>query len=122
MSNILTLLWLSLSVSLLDVDNALYMTSVVDRLPPEKQRSAIRLGLVIELIARLGMVVVFGFIASGTEVLFEIAGIAFTAETLSLLAAGIFLLIHSPKNPPLIASLATLALRTLFFLPCQFLV
>ena len=95
MSNLLTLLRLSLSVSLLDVDNALYMTSVVDRLPPEKQRSAIRLGLVIEFIARLGMVVLFGFIASGTEVLFEIAGIAFTAETLSLLAAGIFLLIHS---------------------------
>lgn len=41
------------------------------------------------------MVIIFGFIASGTELLFEIAGIAFTAKTLSLLAAGIFLLIHS---------------------------
>jgi predicted tellurium resistance membrane protein TerC len=95
MAHLLTLLRLSLSVSLLDVDNALYMTSVIDQLPPEKQKKAIRWGLVIEFIARLGMVLVFGFIASGTEVLFEIAGIAFTTETLSLLAAGIFLLIHS---------------------------
>jgi spore maturation protein CgeB len=44
------------------------------------------------------MVFVFGIIASGTEVFFEIAGIAFTAETLSLLAAGIFLLSHSTKD------------------------
>jgi predicted tellurium resistance membrane protein TerC len=98
MTQLLTLFRLSLSVSLLDVDNALYMTSVIDQLPPEKQKKAIRWGLVIEFLARLGMVFVFGFIASGTEVLFEIAGIAFTAETLSLLAAGIFLLIHSTKD------------------------
>jgi predicted tellurium resistance membrane protein TerC len=71
------------------------MTSVIDQLPPEKQQKAIRWGLVIEFLARLGMVFLFGFIASGTEVLFEIGDIAFTAETLSLLAAGIFLLIHS---------------------------
>lgn len=44
MAQLLTLLRLSLSVSLLDVDNALYMTSVIDPLPPKKQKKAIRWG------------------------------------------------------------------------------
>ena len=91
MAQLLTLLQLSISVTLLDVDNALYMTSAVDQLSSEHKQRAIRLGLLIEFLARMVMVLIFGFIASGTEVLFELIGIEFTAETISLLAAGIFL-------------------------------
>jgi predicted tellurium resistance membrane protein TerC len=98
MSQLFTLLQLSLSVTLLDVDNALYMTSAVDQLPPDQKKKAIRLGLLIEFLARLVMVLVFGFIASGTDVLFEIFGIEFTAETISLLAAGIFLFVRTTRE------------------------
>lgn len=98
MAQLLTLLQLSLSVTLLDVDNALYMTSAVDQLSPEQKKKAIRWGLLIEFLARLVMVVIFGFIASGTEVLFEIFGIEFTAETISLLAAGIFLFVRTIRE------------------------
>ena len=98
MANLLTLLRLGFSTTLLDVDNALYMTSAVDPLPREVQRKAIFWGLVIEFLGRLGLVVLFGFIASGTEVLFEVFGIAFTPETISLLLAGSFLLVRSSRD------------------------
>jgi predicted tellurium resistance membrane protein TerC len=98
MEQLLRLLSLSATTALLDVDNALYMTSAVDPLPREQQKRAIFWGLVIEFFARIALVILFGYIASGTEVLFEAFGIEFTAETLSLLAAGIFLLIRSTRD------------------------
>jgi len=98
MTQLFTLLQLSLSVTLLDVDNALYMTSAIDALPPEQKKIAVRLGLLIEFLIRLVMVIIFGFIASGTEVLFVAFGIEFTAETISLLAAGLFLFVHTTRE------------------------
>jgi predicted tellurium resistance membrane protein TerC len=98
MDQLLGLLSLSATTALLDVDNALYMTSAVDPLPREQQKRAIFWGLVIEFLARIVLVILFGFIASGTEVLFEAFGIEFTAETISLLAAGIFLLLRSARD------------------------
>ena len=98
MESLLRLLSLSATTGLLDVDNALYMTSAVDPLPREQQKRAIFWGLVIEFFARMVLVVIFGFIASGSEVLFVAFGIEFTAETLSLLAAGIFLLVRSARD------------------------
>jgi predicted tellurium resistance membrane protein TerC len=80
------------------VDNALYMTSAVDPVPPEQQKRAIFWGLVIEFFVRIALVILFGYIASGTDVLFMAFGIEFTAETISLLAAGIFLLIRSTRD------------------------
>ena len=98
MEQLLRIISLSVTTALLDVDNALYMTSAVDPLPPEEQKRAIFWGLGIEFFVRMGLVLLFGYIASGTEVLFEAFGIEFTAETLSLLAAGIFLLVRSSRD------------------------
>jgi predicted tellurium resistance membrane protein TerC len=98
MPPLLDMLRLGATTTLLDVDNALYMTAAIDPLPAEKQKKAIFWGLVIEFLARILLVIIFGYMASGTKVLFEIFGIEFTAETLSLLAAGIFLLIRSIRD------------------------
>jgi predicted tellurium resistance membrane protein TerC len=54
--------------------------------------------LVIKFFARMGLVILFDYIASGTEVLFEVFGIEFTAETISLLVAGIFLLVRCARD------------------------
>lgn len=98
MNQLLGLLWLGVTTTLLDVDNALYMTSAIEPLPAEKQRRAIFWGLLIEFFARIGLVILFGYLASGTEPLFVFAGIEFTAETISLLLAGIFLFIRSSRD------------------------
>ena len=70
MQQLLELLRLGATTTLLDVDNALYMTSAIEPLPQEKQRKAIFWGLVLEFIARVILVIIFGFLASGTEPLF----------------------------------------------------
>jgi predicted tellurium resistance membrane protein TerC len=81
----------------LDVDNALYMTSAIEELPADEQKRAIRWGLLIE----------FGPSGAGSDLWlpgqwngggFELFGIEFTAETVSLLGAGLFLLIRSLRE------------------------
>jgi predicted tellurium resistance membrane protein TerC len=98
MQYLLELIRLGGMTTLLDVDNALYMTAAIEPLSKEKQKRAIFWGLVIEFAARILLVLIFGFLASGTEPLFEIFGIEFTAETIALLAAGIFLIIRSTRE------------------------
>jgi predicted tellurium resistance membrane protein TerC len=98
MQYLLELVKLGAATTLLDVDNALYMTAAIEPLPPEKQKKAIFWGLLLEFSARILLVLVFGFLASGTEPLFKIFGIEFTAETISLLAAGIFLVVRSTRE------------------------
>ena len=95
---LLELLKQGLVVTALDVDNALYMTSMVEQLEPARQRRAIFWGLLIELIGRLALIALFTFVISGTEPLFEIFGIQFTVESLSLLAAGSFLFVKSSQE------------------------
>jgi predicted tellurium resistance membrane protein TerC len=98
MGQLISLLIQGLTTTALDVDNALYMTSMVESLEPDKQRRAIFWGLFLELLGRLGLIAIFTFLFSGTEPLFELFGITFTAETLSLLGAGIFLFIRSSRD------------------------
>jgi len=52
----LELLKQGLVVTARDVDNALYMTSMVEQLEPARQRRAIFWGLLIELIGRLALI------------------------------------------------------------------
>ena len=59
MEIILGLLLAGLAITLLDVDNALYMTSVVDHLKPQEQQKAIFWGLLLELAGRLFLLLVF---------------------------------------------------------------
>jgi predicted tellurium resistance membrane protein TerC len=106
MQYLLELVKLGAATTLLDVDNALYMTAAIEPLPPEKQKKAIFWGLLLEFSARILLVLVFGFLASGTEPLFKIFGIEFTAETISLLAAGIFLSFAAPGNCSIFSSAA----------------
>jgi len=98
MQYLLELVRLGGMTTLLDVDNALYMTAAIEPLPQEKQKKAIFWGLVIEFATRILLVLIFGFLASGTEPLFELFGIEFTAEMIALLAAGIFLIVRSTRE------------------------
>jgi predicted tellurium resistance membrane protein TerC len=98
LGQLLELLRLGATTTLLDVDNALYMTAAVEPLPKDKQKRAIFWGLLLEFIARVILVIIFGYLTSGTEPLFVLFGIEFTAETISLLAAGIFLFVRSSKD------------------------
>ncbi|MEL6619080.1 MAG: hypothetical protein AAFY39_05790 [Pseudomonadota bacterium] len=91
-------LWLGLVATTLDVDNALYMTSSIQGRSEKEQNRLILWGLVCEYIARFALVLVAFYLATGKEVLFKVAGLDITPQTLALLGAGLFLFSSSARD------------------------
>lgn len=99
MSAIFTFIRNSLLVTSLDIDNAMYVTSVVDQVTPRKQQKVLIFwSLFIEYLARLLLILFFQNVFSGSQPLFELFGIPFSIETISLIAAGLFLTIRSGRE------------------------
>lgn len=96
--DLLDLLVAGLLVTSLDIDNALYLTAVLDEIEPPQQRRVIFWGLAVEFVGRLAMVWIFGTLFSATTPLFTIGGIPFTVESLALLGAGLFLTVRSARE------------------------
>ncbi len=95
MVQLLTLLKQGMLSALLDVDNAVYMTSIVKNLPFPKQQQAIVWGLFAEFIGRIAMISLFGALFRENKVLFTLLGVKFTPDSISLFIAGSFLLYKS---------------------------
>jgi predicted tellurium resistance membrane protein TerC len=98
MSQLLTLLQQSLFITTIDLDNATYTTSTIQHLKPEKQQSAIFWGTILEFIGRLLLTTIFLILTNEDEPLFTLFGIEFTIESISLIGAGIFLLIRNVRE------------------------
>ncbi len=81
--------------TLLDVDNAIYMTSRIKNLSFKQQRQAIIWGLLIEFISRIAFVSLLGSFLRENKVFFTLVGIQFTPDSISLFIAGSFLLYKS---------------------------
>ncbi len=92
MVQLLTLLQQGILATLLDVDNAVYMTSAIEHLPFRKQQQAIMWGLFAEFAGRIGLISLFYSLFSENETLFTLLGIKFTPDSISLFIAGTFLL------------------------------
>ena len=80
---------------MLDVDNAVYITSRIKNLPFLKQRQAIAWGLFAEFIGRVILISLLGSFLKANEVLFTLWGVNFTPDSISLFIAGSFLLYKS---------------------------
>jgi predicted tellurium resistance membrane protein TerC len=98
MSQLLALLVQGLIGSAFDIDNALYMTSVLQTVRPERQRRLIAWGLLVELMARLLLVALFRTVFSGSQILFTLFSLAFSLDSLALLGAGAFLFVRSGRE------------------------
>jgi predicted tellurium resistance membrane protein TerC len=99
MTSVFTFIRNSLFVTSLDIDNALYMTSVVDQVKPRtRQQRLIFWGLAVEYLGRLVLILFIQNIFSGSQPLFELFGIPFSIETISLIAAGLFLIFRSGRE------------------------
>ena len=95
MVQLLTLLKQGILSTLLDVDNAVYMTSRIKNLSFKKQRQAIIWGLLMEFIGRIAVISLIGSFLSENKVLFTLVGVKFTPDSISLFIAGAFLLYKS---------------------------
>ena len=76
----------------LGVDNVIFISILSTKLPAPQQRSARRLGLVLAMVARVGLLLSISWIIRLTEPLFAVAGHDFSGRDLTLLVGGLFLL------------------------------
>jgi predicted tellurium resistance membrane protein TerC len=98
MSQMLTLLQQSIFITSIDLDNATYTTNAIQSIEPQRQQNAIVVTTLFEFIGRIMLTALFVFLTNEDEPLFTLFGIEFTVESISLFAAGIFLLIRNSRE------------------------
>lgn len=76
----------------LGVDNIIFISILVGRLPPEQRDLARRLGLGFAMLSRLALLFSLSWVMSLTNELFSIAGQGISGRDLVLLLGGLFLL------------------------------
>ena len=88
----IALVTLTILEIVLGVDNVIFISILSSKLPQSQQRSARRLGLVLAMVARVGLLLSISWIIRLTEPLFAVAGHDFSGRDLTLLVGGLFLL------------------------------
>ena len=98
MTLIFDLLRAGLLVTALDIDNALYMTAVVDNVSEKQQKRVVRLGLLAEFIGRLTLIFIIVYVFGSSDLTVNIFGVEVSFESIALLGAGIFLFVRSLRE------------------------
>lgn len=89
----LTLLVLEI---VLGIDNIIFLSILVDRLPPGRRRSARFLGLLFAMVTRIALLYSITWIATLRATLFTVLGNEISGRDLILFGGGLFLLVKSP--------------------------
>ena len=76
----------------LGIDNVIFISILVDKLPPERRDAARRLGLFLAMFMRIGLLVALSWLAGLTAPLFAVFGHEISGRDLILIAGGVFLL------------------------------
>ena len=82
----------------LGIDNVVFISLLVSRLPPERRLMARRIGLSLALVFRVIMLGGITWIIHLTQPIFSIAGYDFSWRDLILIAGGLFLLIKATRE------------------------
>lgn len=77
----------------LGVDNLVFISIAVGKLPPERRSSARRFGLMLACFSRLGLLMSVAWLASMTRAVWSPFGQSFSIRDLVLIGGGLFLLI-----------------------------
>ncbi|MCC6552307.1 MAG: TerC family protein [Polyangiaceae bacterium] len=91
----ITLATLSALEIVLGIDNIVFLSIMVARLPPRQQPAARRIGLVLALAMRLLLLLTISWVMSLKAGLFTVFGRTFSGRDLILLGGGLFLLAKS---------------------------
>jgi predicted tellurium resistance membrane protein TerC len=86
---------LSLLEIVLGIDNILFLSLLVNRLPAVRQAAARLLGLGFAMLTRLALLFSITWIATLTTPLFAVAGFAVSGRAAILCAGGVFLVVKS---------------------------
>ncbi len=76
----------------LGIDNVIFISILVDKLPPEKRESARRLGLFMAMFMRVGLLLVLSWIVGLVAPIFTIGSQEISGRDLILISGGLFLL------------------------------
>lgn len=82
----------------LGIDNVIFISILVDKLPPEKRNIARKIGLFGAMFMRLGLLLLLAWIVGLTQPLFEIMSMSFSGRDLVLLVGGLFLIWKSTSE------------------------
>lgn len=75
----------------LGIDNIIFISILVDKLPKERQEFARRLGLFMAMFMRIGLLLVLAWIVGLVQPLFTLLGQAISGRDLILILGGLFL-------------------------------
>jgi predicted tellurium resistance membrane protein TerC len=82
----------------LGIDNVIFISILVDKLPPAERERARRLGLFLAMFMRVGLLLLLAWIIGLTAPLFTMLGHEVSGRDLILIAGGLFLLWKSVKE------------------------
>ena len=94
----LSFLTLAVLEIVLGIDNIIFLSVLVDRLPSGQRRSARYLGLTFAMLTRIGLLFSITWMASLRATLFTVAGNEISGRDLILFGGGLFLVIKSPME------------------------
>src|SRR5665213_2681906 len=76
----------------LGIDNIVFISILVDKLPPEQQKRARLIGLFLAMFMRVGLLLVLSWIIGLTAPLFSVLGKPISGRDLILIGGGLFLI------------------------------
>ena len=76
----------------LGIDNIIFISILVDKLPSEKQQVARRIGLFLAMFMRIGLLLLLSWIVGLTEPMLTLLGHDISGRDLILIAGGLFLI------------------------------
>jgi predicted tellurium resistance membrane protein TerC len=82
----------------LGIDNILFISILVDKLPPDRRETARKIGLFLAMFMRVGLLLVLSWIVGLTAPLISIWGADISGRDLILIAGGMFLVWKSTKE------------------------
>ncbi|MBK8744224.1 MAG: TerC family protein [Propionivibrio sp.] len=82
----------------LGIDNIIFISILVDRLPPQDRERARKTGLFFAMFMRIGLLLVLAWIVGATEPLFNVLGQPISPRDIILIAGGLFLLWKSTQE------------------------
>jgi predicted tellurium resistance membrane protein TerC len=89
---------LTLLEIVLGIDNIVFISILVGKLPQEQQATARTIGLALAMISRILLLLVIGWIVRLTTPLFDILGQEISGRDLILIAGGLFLVAKSTRE------------------------
>jgi predicted tellurium resistance membrane protein TerC len=98
LNGLISLLTLTVLEIVLGIDNIIFISIAVDKLPREQQGKARTIGLLLALVVRTILLFCIGWIAGLKEAFFHLGAYGVSGKALILLGGGIFLLYKTAKE------------------------